>query len=135
MKDPKKSGNPEEKPRVPSLEDAHRIVDGATKTAGPLGPGQRWTTDRKRQVVLRLLRGEAVESVSRELGVPVFKLESWLDRALEGMDANLKERTDDPISVERDQALKRIGELTMENELLRHRCGIDRPFNFRRSKR
>lgn len=101
----------------------------------PLGPGQRWTADRKRQVVLRLLRGEPVEGISRELGVPTFKLEAWLERALAGMDANLKERTDDPVSFERDAALKRIGELTMENEVLRRRCGVDRPFSFRRSKK
>src|SRR5271157_5503718 len=38
-------------------------------TIGPLGPGQRWSVARKREVVLRLLRGESVELLSRELGV------------------------------------------------------------------
>ena len=52
--------------------------------AGPLAPGQRWSVARKRAVVLRLIAGEPVELVSREIGVPVFKLELLLppkDRA------------------------------------------------------
>ena len=36
--------------------------------AGP-GRGGRFSVGRKREVVLRLLRGEDLESVSRELGV------------------------------------------------------------------
>ncbi len=42
---------------------------------GPLAPGQRWSVARKRAVVLRLLGGESMELLSRELGVPVYKLE------------------------------------------------------------
>ena len=34
---------------------------------GPLSEGQRWSAGRKREVVLRLLRGESVEALSREL--------------------------------------------------------------------
>ena len=44
-------------------------------TIGPLAPGQRWSAGPKREVVLRLLRGEFVELLSRELGVPIYKLE------------------------------------------------------------
>jgi len=32
-----------------------------TARPGPLAPGQRWSVARKREVVLRLLRGEAAE--------------------------------------------------------------------------
>jgi hypothetical protein len=32
---------------------------------------------RKREVVLRLLRGESAENLSRELGVPSYRLERW----------------------------------------------------------
>ena len=46
----------------------------------PLGPGQRWSAARKREVVLRLMRGEAAELLSRELGLPLFKLEQWRPR-------------------------------------------------------
>ena len=40
-------------------------------TLGPLAPGQRWSVARKREVVLRLMRGGATELLSRELGLPV----------------------------------------------------------------
>jgi transposase len=95
---------------------------GKTST-GALGPGQRWSASRRQEVVLRPLRGEASEALSRELGVEVYRLEQWRDRALSGIDAALKERqTSDPHQVEYETALKRIGELSMENELLRARC-------------
>jgi hypothetical protein len=47
---------------------------GGGPTSGPLAPGQRWSAARKREVVLRLMRGESAELLSRELGLPVFKL-------------------------------------------------------------
>jgi transposase len=80
-----------------------------------LARGQRWTVARKREVVLRLLRGESAEMVSRELGVEIYRLERWRDKALSGIDAVLRERGGDPVQAELDAALKRIGELTMEN--------------------
>ena len=43
-------------------------------TIGSLAPGQRWSVGRKWEVVLRLLRGESVELLSRELGVLIYKL-------------------------------------------------------------
>ncbi len=42
---------------------------GSGATPGPLAPGQRWSVGRKREVVLRLMRGESVELLSRELGL------------------------------------------------------------------
>src|SRR5215213_6228174 len=48
---------------------------------GPPAPGQRWSVAREREVVLRLLRGESVEMLSRELGLPIFKLEQWRQKA------------------------------------------------------
>ncbi len=48
---------------------------------GPLAPGQRWSAARRREVVLRLMSGESAELLSRELGLPVFKLEQWRQRA------------------------------------------------------
>ena len=43
---------------------------GPAVPPGGLAPGQRWSVGRKREVVLRLLRGESAENLSRELGVP-----------------------------------------------------------------
>ena len=64
----------------------------AAGVAGPLAPGQRWSAARKREVVLRLLRGESLEALSRELGVETYRLEEWKSRALSGIDASLRER-------------------------------------------
>jgi transposase len=85
---------------------------------GPLGQGQRWTAARKREVVLRLFRGEPLDLVSRELGVELYRLENWRNAALAGMEEALKARNGDPLKAELDTAMQRIGELTMENELL-----------------
>ncbi len=41
-------------------------AEGAADGAGPLTPGQRWSAGRKRDVVLRLLRGESLEALSRD---------------------------------------------------------------------
>jgi hypothetical protein len=53
----------------------------ATPATGPLAPGQRWSVARKREVVLRLMRGEPGELLFRELGVPLYRLERWRERA------------------------------------------------------
>lgn len=103
---------------------------------GGLLPGQRWSVMRKREVTLRLLRGESVEALSRELGVEVYRLEEWRQRALSGIDASLRERETTAGQVELDAALKALGELTMQNELLRHRLGdVKIPLAPRRSRR
>ena len=95
----------------------------AAEVGGPLGPGQRWSARRKREVVLRMLRGESLEALSRELGVEIYRLEQWRERALSGLEVLLKDREEDhPMRTELDAAKRHIGELSMENELLRARC-------------
>lgn len=94
------------------------VAPAGGATRGGLAPGQRWSVARKREVVLRLLRGESVEGLSRELGVEIYRLEKWRDKGLSGIDAGLKEREGDPVQAGLDAAMKRIGELTMQNELL-----------------
>ena len=101
---------------------------------GRLAPGQRWSVARKREVVLRLLRGESVELLSRELGRPIFKLEQWRQKAEAALDGALKEPEADTASVELDTAMKRIGELSMEVDLLRARIERPGPLARRRSR-
>ena len=110
-------------------------TEGQLVPFGPLLPGQRCSLARKREVALRLLRGEPIDSLSRELGVEVYRLEKWRDKALAGMDAGLKERDGDPVADQLDAAMRRIGELSMENELLRGRIERPGPLAGRRSKR
>ena len=89
--------------------------------SGPLGLNQRWTVTRKREVALRLLRGEPMAALARELGVEIYRLEEWKNKALLGIDASLGEREGDPLEKELQAARGKIGELMMDNELLRER--------------
>ena len=104
------------------------------RPVAPLAPGQRWSLARKREVVLRLMQGEPVEGLSRRLGLPVYKLEEWRQRGLAGIDAGLRERHDDPQERELAEAHRRIGALSMENELLRARLEKPGPLACRRSR-
>ncbi|HED14142.1 MAG TPA: IS3 family transposase [Gammaproteobacteria bacterium] len=85
--------------------------------------------------MLRLLRGESVDAVSREVSVPAYKLEQWRERALAGMDAGLKERENDPLGHQLNEAKRCIGELVMEVEILRKERRAKRPLVGRRSSR
>ena len=101
---------------------------------GPLAPGQRWSVARKREVVLRLLRSESAEMLSRELGLPMFKLEQWRQKAEAALEGALKEREVDPADGQLGVAMQRIGELSMEVELLRTRIERPGPLARRRSR-
>ena len=48
----------------------------------------------------------------------LVRLEQWREKAIAGIDASLKERKGDPVKAELDIAMKRIGELIMQVELL-----------------
>ena len=67
---------------------------GGDKSAGG-PPPQRYSAKRKLRVVSRLLRGEPLELVARELDVTAARLSEWRDRALLAAEAALKERTGD----------------------------------------
>jgi len=121
--------------RSPStLSTGHNGAAARCAASGPLASGQRWSVSRKREVVLRLLRGEAAEDLSRELGVPLYKLEHWRQKAEAALDGALKERETDAVTGELATAMQRIGELSMENELLRSRIERAGPLARRRSR-
>src|SRR5271155_5783895 len=61
---------------------ANPVVLSAAAETSPGKPIQRWNAARKRDVVLRLLRGESVEAVSRQIGIEPHRLEQWRERAL-----------------------------------------------------
>lgn len=80
---------------------------------------KRWTAGRKKEIVLRLLKGETIDALSREFGVNISQIESWRETVLDRMELILKDRSEEPLSMELEAAKKQIGELHMENELLR----------------
>ena len=80
--------------------------------------GRRFSVQRKMAVVARLLRGEPLELVARESNVSVDKLTKWRNRALVGATTALKERERDDRDDEIGRLKAKVGEITMENELL-----------------
>ena len=93
----------------------------ATSTEKSQTEFKRWTATRKMEVVLRHMRGESLDALSREIGVPAPQIEEWRQAAVRGIEDSLKSRNNEPLHAELDLAKKRIGELSMENELLRER--------------
>ena len=115
-------------------EGARRASEGAPQAAR----GGRFSVQRKADAVQRLLRGEDLDTLSRALGVTAATLSAWRDDLLRGGASALKtqeEATDHDAEVQRLQA--KIGEQTMEIELLYQRCHAlekNRPLPPRRSK-
>jgi len=79
----------------------------------------RWSVQRKAELILRLLRGEPLDAVSRESQVPAHELESWKRLFLEQGTRGLKTRSD-PEERELTLARAKIGELMMRLELAEH---------------
>jgi transposase len=73
------------------------------------------------EIVMRHIRGESLDDLSREIGVAASQIEEWQRRAMNGIEASLKDREGDPVEAELNMAKKRIGELSMENELLKEK--------------
>jgi hypothetical protein len=69
--------------------------------------------------VLRLLRGEDLELVSRELTVPAAELSAWRDAFLAAGEAPLKTRPADGRDLEIGRLKTKVGDLTMVKELLK----------------
>src|ERR1044072_7294652 len=90
----------------------------ADTDAGGLGRGGRLSRQRKREAVLRLLRGEDLELVSRSLGVTAATLSGWRDAFLAGGEASLATRPVDGEALERNRLKGRLGEMLLERELL-----------------
>lgn len=101
-------------------------------------PRRRMSAGRKQEAVLRLLRGEDLELVSREFGVTAADLSGWRDGFLAAGAASLKSRPEDGRDRELRAMKEKIGDLTMANELLEtkiERMEGGRPLARRRSKR
>ena len=98
----------------------------------------RFSAKRKRDAVLRLLRGEDLDLLSRELGVTGATLSGWRDAFLDAGLGALRSRKADG----RDERIKvlerKLGQVAMDNELLEQKiekleAGL--PLGRRRSRR
>src|SRR5437660_11693903 len=99
---PEKSAAQPAKPEPPVAEPS--VARGAAAGGSGLeNPPLRWSAKRKTEVVLRLLRGEALDALSRQTAVPVPRLEEWRTQALHGLEQGLQIRAaDDPAQLRLD---------------------------------
>ncbi len=103
-----------------------------------LGRGGRLSRQRKRDAVLRLLRGEDLEVLSRALGVTAATLTGWQDSFVAAGEASLATRPTTGDDLESERLKAKLGELLLERELLEAKIAAleeSRPLARRRSRR
>lgn len=115
---------------------------GARRAVGD-GPGQPvkapvYSFKQKAAIVLRLLQGEDMELLSRELKVTAAQLSQWREKFLQAGQTALKKEPADKRDTELTQLKAKLGEATMECELLHqkvNRLEAGHPLRWRRSKK
>ena len=104
------------KQSVPGAAEGARRATGEAPGTGRHGKG-RWSAKRKMAVVLELLRGEDLESLSRKYAVTAATLSSWRDAFLASGEAGLKIRDEALVDEQGRQMKSVIAELAMTVEL------------------
>ncbi len=102
-----------------------------------LGRGGRMSRQRKRDAVLRLLRGEDLELVSRSLGVTAATLSGWREAFLAAGEAALSTKPVSGEELESERLKAKLGEMLLREELLEAKIAAlegGRPLARRRSK-
>jgi transposase len=79
----------------------------------------RFSSQKKTDAVLRLLRGEELDALSRELGVTAATLSSWREAFLAAGQAGLKIREPSASDAENLHLKALVGDLTMQLEVSR----------------
>lgn len=99
---------------------------------------ERISAKMKTQIVKRLLRGESLELLAREYGTTAAKISQWRDKFLASGEEAMKEKPQDEKDREISQLKKKLGDTTMDNELLQEkirRLEKNNPLGRRRSKK
>ncbi len=113
------------------------VERSGTEPTGPAGERGRFTSRRKLEAVLRLLRGEDLDALSRELGITAHKIAEWKEDFLAAGQTGLKSRQPGTQDEEIRQLKEVLGDTTMRLKIhqsfLRLR-GIDGPFGKGNSK-
>ena len=102
------------------------------------GRGGRMSRQRKMAAVLRLLRGEDLETVSRSLGVTAATLSGWCDAFLGAGEAALATRPADGEALESERLKAKLGGVMIERDLLHEKIAAleaNRPLGRRRPRR
>src|ERR687883_1244094 len=103
-----------------------------------LSRGGRLSRQRKRDAVLRLLRGEDLETLSRALGVTAATLTGWQDTFVAAGEVSLAPRPTTGDELESERLKAKLGEMLLERELLEAKIAAleaNRPLARRRSRR
>jgi transposase len=104
-------------PRLPAV----LALEGQATPDGLREPG-RFSAPRKTETILRMLRVEPLDSLARELEVTAATLTQWREQFLAGGQAALKSRPADERDDEFQRLRAKVGEITMNNELLLEWC-------------
>jgi len=123
---PKSTSSPSSPARASSgSSEGGRRPTGDDPAGTPPVP-RRCSARRKVETVLRLLRGASLDTLARETQQSASRISGWRDDFLAGGEESMKARTSDPdhdAGVEEKRRLQaKIGEQTMENDLLYERC-------------
>ena len=79
---------------------------------------RRMTANMKQEIVMRMLRGEALDILSRELDIPAEKLTRWRETFIQAGIERLKTKPNSPEANENRMLKQIIGEKSAEIELL-----------------
>jgi transposase len=79
----------------------------------------RWSARRKEGLVVRLLRGESLDLLARESGQPAGRIAGWREEFLAGGREGLKARPAAIEDVQLREAQRKVGELSMEVDILK----------------
>ena len=93
------------------------IAERGSEAAG-LGRGGRMSRQRKTAAVIRLLRGEDLDTVSRALGVTAATLTAWREAFLAAGEAALATRPTTGEAIESQRLKAKLGEVLIERDLL-----------------
>lgn len=102
---------------LPSAEGGRRPSGDDGNAAGKSLP-RRFSAKLKTEIVLRFLRGEDLDLLSREYGTMAARISEWRDAFLSGGGEALKSRNEDARDREIKQLHEKPGAVTMDNELL-----------------
>ena len=103
--------------------------------AAALGRGGRMSRQRKTAAVLRLLRGEDLETVSRSLGVTAATLSGWREAFLAAGEAALSTKPASGEELESERLKAKLGAALIERDLLHEKIALleaNRPLARRR---
>jgi hypothetical protein len=82
---------------------------------------QRFSAQKKTEVVLRLLRGEALDLLSRECEIPAARIAAWREAFLDAGQEAMKKHPLDSRDREIGRLREKLGAATMDMELLREK--------------